>query len=155
MSEIEKRLQEYGIVIQRKDRRGQGMVATRRHEDLLFVSGHGPVDYEGKVVFTGKLGIELSEEEGYKAARLCGINMLASVKDAIGDLDRVACVVKVFGLVASGPDFYNQPKVMNGFSDLMVEVFGERGQHARSAMGTCCLPQNIPVEVEAIFRIRD
>lgn len=154
MSQTDKKLEELGIVLPKKDRRGKGMVAIRQYENLLFVSGTGPNNVDGKPVYTGKLGAELSLEEGYKAARLCGINMLATVREYIGDLDRVAGIMKVFGLVASSPDFYDQPAVMHGFSDLMAEVLGDRGLHARSAMGTCCLPGNIPVEVEAIFQIR-
>ena len=94
---------------------------------MLFVSGTGPNNVDGKPVYTGKLGAELSLEEGYKAARLCGINMLATVREYIGDLDRVAGIMKVFGLVASSPDFYDQPAVMHGFSDLMAEALGDRG----------------------------
>lgn len=154
MSQTDKKLEELGIILPKKDRRGKGMVAIRQYKDLLFVSGTGP-NSEGKPSVTGKLGSELSLEEGYQAARLCGINMLAIVKDYVGDLDRVSGIMKVFGLVASSPDFYDQPAVMHGFSDLMAEVLGDRGLHSRSAMGTCCLPGNIPVEVEAIFQIRD
>ena len=93
-------------------------------------------------------------DTAYQAARLCGINMLATIKDYIGELDRVEYVVKALGLVNSTGDFSGQPAVMNGFSDLMVEVFGRRGQHARSAMGAYALPMNVPVCVEAIVRIR-
>ena len=154
MGQTEMRLEQLGIKLIRKDRRGKGMVAARQCDDLLFVSGHGPQTASGDSLYTGKVGSDLTVQQGYEAARQCGINVLAAVRDAIGDLDRVEQVVKVFGLVASAPDFYDQPAVMHGFSDLMVEVLGERGLHARSAMGTNCLPGNIPVEVEAIFRIR-
>ena len=154
MGQTEKRLEEMGIHLQRKDRRGKGMVAVRQCGDLLFVSGHGPETSDGTPLYRGKVGAELTREQGYEAARQCGINLLASVYDAIGDLDRIDKVLRVFGLVASAPDFFEQPFVMHGFSDLMVEVLGERGLHARSAMGTNCLPGNIPVEVEAIIRIR-
>lgn len=154
MGQTEMRLEQLGIKLVRKDRRGAGMVAARLCDDLLFVSGHGPQTASGTPLYTGKVGSDLTVQQGYEAARQCGINVLAAVRDAVGDLDRVEKVVKVFGLVASAPDFYDQPAVMHGFSDLMVEVLGERGLHARSAMGTNCLPGNIPVEVEAIFRIR-
>ena len=93
-------------------------------------------------------------EQGYQAARQCGLNALAVVADYVGDLDRVACGVKVLGLVNSGADFSGQPAVINGFSDLMLEVFGERGMHARSAMGAYALPQNVPVSVDCIFKLR-
>jgi len=154
MSQTDQRLEALGIRLQRKDRRGKGVVAVRQCGDLLFVSGHGPEKADGTMLYTGKVGAELTKEQGYEAARQCGINLLASVRDAIGDLDRVDRVLKAFGLVASAPDFFEQPAVMHGFSDLMVEVLGERGLHARSAMGTNCLPGNIPVEVEAVLRIR-
>ncbi|TAH73788.1 MAG: RidA family protein [Anaerolineaceae bacterium] len=155
MSQTDKKLEELGIVLPKKDRRGKGMLAIRQYDDLLFVSGTGPNNVDNTPAFIGKLGSDLTIEEGYRAARLCGINMLAAVREYVGDLDRISGIMKVLGLVASSPDFYDQPAVMHGFSDLMVEVLGDRGLHARSAMGTCCLPQNIPVEVEAIFQIRD
>ncbi len=154
MSQTDKKLEELGIVLPKKDRRGQGMVAVRQYKDLLFISGTGPNSPGKEPRYTGKLGEELTVEEGYQAARSCGIHMLAAVREYIGDLDRVNGIMKVFGLVAGSPDFYDQPAVMHGFSDLMVEVLGDRGLHARSAMGTNCLPGNIPVEVEAIFQIR-
>ena len=143
-----------GIELPNKDRRGSGAVDAVRHGDLLFISAHLPVDAEGKPVYTGKVGSDLTQEEGYKAARLCGLNMLATIKDYVGELDRVDYFVKVLGLVNSGGDFSSQPAVINGFSDLMVEVFGNRGQHARSAMGAFALPMNVPVVVEAIIKLR-
>lgn len=155
MSLVEKRLQELGIQLPKKDRRGQALVAIRQHGNLLYTSGHGPEREDGTPIWTGKVGKDLTLEEGYQAARECGIILLGELKEYLGDLDRVDAIIKVFGLVASAEDFYQQPEVMNGFSDLMVEVFGERGKHARSAMGTYVLPKNIPVEVEMIVRIRD
>ncbi|MBA7508202.1 hypothetical protein ES705_00123 [subsurface metagenome] len=155
MGQTDNRLKQLGIELPKKNRAGTGMVAVRRYRDLLYISGHGPTGPDGKPVYQGKLGSDLTIEEGYQAARLCGINILAAIADYIGDLDRIEYVVKALGLVASGPDFFDQPLVMHGFSDLMVEVLGERGMHARSAMGTCCLPNNIPVEVELIVKIRD
>lgn len=154
MSETGKRLEQLGIELPNKNRKGSGAVDAVRHGNLLFISAHLPVDAEGKPVYTGKVGTDLTLEEGYKAARLCGLNMLATIKDYIGELDRVDYFVKVLGLVNSGGDFSSQPAVINGFSDLMVEVFGKRGQHARSAMGAFALPMNVPVVVEAIVRIR-
>lgn len=157
MSQTDKRLEQLGIELPKKDRRGKGVVSVRQCGDLLFVSGHGPTDQTTPAdtpVYTGKLGADLSVEQGYQAARLCGINLLAAIRDYLGDLDRIEYLVKAFGLVASSPEFFDQPAVMHGFSDLMVEVLGERGQHARSAMGTCCLPRNIPVEVELVAKIR-
>ena len=154
MSETGKRMEQLGIALPVKDRRGTGAVDAVLTGDLLFLSAHLPVDAEGKAVYTGKVGVDLDVETAYKAARLCGLNMLATIKDYIGELDRVDYVVKALGLVNSGADFSSQPAVMNGFSDLMVEVFGRRGQHARSAMGAFALPQNVPIAVEAIVRVR-
>ena len=154
MSETGKRMEQLGIALPIKDRRGTGAVDAVLTGDLLFLSAHLPVDTEGKAVYTGKVGVDLDVETAYKAARLCGLNMLATIKDYIGELDRVDYVVKALGLINSGADFSSQPAVMNGFSDLMVEVFGRRGQHARSAMGAFALPQNVPIAVEAIVRVR-
>lgn len=154
MSETGKRIEQLGIKLPDKNRKGGGAVDAIRHGDLLFISAHLPVDAEGKPVYTGKVGTDLSQDEGYQAARLCGVNMLATIKDHIGELDRVDYIVKILGVVNSGADFSSQPAVINGFSDLMVEVFGKRGQHARSAMGAFALPGNVPVAVEAIIRIR-
>ena len=154
MSETGKRMEQLGISLPVKDRRGTGAVDAVLTGDLLFLSAHLPVDAEGKAVYAGKVGVDMDVETAYKAARLCGLNMLATIKDYIGELDRVDCVVKALGLINSGADFSRQPAVMNGFSDLMVEVFGRRGQHARSAMGAFALPQNVPIAVEAIVRVR-
>ena len=157
MSQTDKRLEQLGIELPKKNRRGQGVVAVRQCGDMLFVSGHGPTDQTDPAdtpIYTGKLGADLTVEQGYQAARLCGINLLAAVREYLGDLDRVECIVKAFGLVASSPDFFEQPAVMHGFSDLMVEIFGHRGQHARAAMGAYVLPGNMPVSVDAIIKVR-
>lgn len=155
MSKLDLKLNELGINLSKKDRKGKGVVTIRKYNDLLYISGHGPTDVNGKPLHTGKLGNDLTIDEGYQAARLCGINILSSIADYIGDLDRVDYIVKALGIVASSPDFFDQPAVMNGFSDVMVEVFGERGLHARSAMGTNTLPNNTPVEIELIVKIKD
>lgn len=154
MSESQKRLEQLGIDLPNKDRRGTGTVDAVQYKDLLFLSAHLPLKEDGTPAYTGKVGTDLTPEEGYQAARICGLNMLATIKDYVGELDRVDCFVKVLGLVNSGADFSGQPAVVNGFSDLMVEVFGKRGQHARSAMGAFSLPMNVPVVVEAIVKIR-
>ena len=154
MSHTEKRLDQLGIALPRKDRRGKGAVPVREACGLLFVSAQLPCDENGVPLFTGKVGTDLSPEEGYQAARQCAVNTLAVLADYVGDLDRVDSVVKVLGLVNSGADFSSQPAVINGFSDLMLEVFGERGVHARSAMGAYTLPQGVPVVVESIFKLR-
>ena len=154
MGETGKRIEQLGISLPVRDRKGQGAVDAVLKDDMLYLSAHLPVDAEGKPVYTGKVGADVDVDTAYQAARLCGLNMLATIKDYIGELDRVDYFVKALGLVNSAGDFSSQPAVMNGFSDLMVEVFGRRGQHARSAMGAFALPQNVPVVVEAIVRIR-
>lgn len=154
MGQTSKRIEELGIELPNRNRKGTGAVDAVISGDLLYISAHFPVDAEGNPVYVGKVGTDLSLEEGYQAARLCGLNMLATIKEYIGDLDRVDHFVKVLGLVNSGGDFSSQPLVIHGFSDLMIEVFGQRGQHARSAMGAYSLQKNMSVLVDAIVRIR-
>jgi len=128
-------------------------VGAVRVGNLLFVSGHGPMR-DGKPVATGKVGKDLSTEQGAQVAREVGLNLLATVKANLGSLDKVKRVVKVLGMVNCTPEFGEQPKVMNGFSDLMVDVFGEQiGKHARSAVGMGSLPMQIPVEIEMIVEV--
>ena len=127
-------------------------VRAVRVGNLLFVSGHGPTR-DGKYLFTGKLGKDLTVDDGYKAAQLVCLNCLASVREALGDLDRVKRVVKLLGMVNSAPDFGDQPEVINGASDLLVQLYGESGRHARSAVGMGALPRNIAVEIEMILEV--
>jgi enamine deaminase RidA (YjgF/YER057c/UK114 family) len=119
---------------------------------LLFLSGQGPREADGKM-HTGKVGANVSVEDAYKHARLTGVNLLAVMHTALGDLGRVKRVVKLLGMVNAVPEFADHPKVINGCSDLMVEVFGDAGRHARSAVGFGSLPGNITVEIEAIVAI--
>lgn len=119
---------------------------------LLFLAGKGPNRPEGGYV-TGKVGHDLTEKEGYDAARLAGIIQLSVLQDHLGDLNRVKRIVKVLGMVNATDDFANHPEVINGYSDLMVEVFGDRGKHARAAVGMGSLPRNIAVEVEMVVEI--
>lgn len=154
MSGTENRIKNLGIVLPSHDRRGTGVVDAVLCGDMLYVSAQLPYDENGNMKYAGKVGTDLTLEDGYAAARLCGMNALSVIKDYIGDLDRVEYIVKLLGLVNSGADFSSQPAVINGFSDLMVEVFGRRGQHARSAMGTYSLPQNAAVSVEIIVKVR-
>jgi enamine deaminase RidA (YjgF/YER057c/UK114 family) len=122
-------------------------------DKTLFVSGHGPVR-DGEYIFRGKLGVDMEVEEGRRAAQLVALNLLASVKAHLGDLDRVRRVVKLLCLVNSAPDFGDQPSVADGASDLLIEVFGpDRGPHGRSAIGMAALPFGIAVEIEAIFEV--
>ena len=131
-----------------------GSYATAvRFGNLLYTAGHVPGAVDGRQPL-GKVGADLSVEEGAAAARSVGINLLATVKDQLGSLDNVVRVVKVLGFVASAPGFNQQPAVINGFSDLMRDVFGDAGVHARSAVGVGELPNNAPVEIEAILEVK-
>ena len=152
MTTPEATLIQRGIVLPALGEASANYVLYSQVGKLLFLAGHGPVE-NGKATARGKLGRELDVEEGYRVAREVGLSMLASVRVAIGTLDNVRRVVKVLGMVASAEGFTDQPKVMNGFSDLMVEVFGESGRHARSAVGLAELPMGIPVEIEAILEV--
>jgi len=129
-------------------------VPAVRSGNLIFTAGQGPT-VEGRPMITGKLGRELSEEQGYRAAQLCVVNCLSCVKSLIGDLDKIEQVVKLLGFVASVDGFARQPWVMNGASELLLKLFGDKGKHARSAIGTNQLPLDIPVEVEIVVRVRD
>ncbi len=125
-----------------------------RSGNLVFLAGKGPTRADGSRV-TGRLGDSLTVEEGYAAARLVGIQQLAALKATLGDLNKVTRVVKVHGMVNATPDFTEHSKVINGFSDLMVEVFGERGKHARAAVGMASLPGGIAVEVEVVVEVKE
>lgn len=122
--------------------------------NLVFLAGHGPSKADGTYI-TGKIGKDLTEKEGYDAARIAGIAMLSTLKNTIGDLNRVNRIVKVLGMVNCVEGYGNQPEVINGFSDLMVEVFGENGKHARAAVGMSSLPRNIAVEIEMIVELKE
>ena len=153
MGQIDKRLAELGITLPVAAKPVANYVPWVRTGNLVFISGQGPVE-DGKVVYPGCLGADVSLEDGAKSARLCGINVLAQLKDACGgDLDRVRRVVKLLGFVNAAPSFKDHPKVINGASDLMVEVFGEKGRHARSAVASPSLPMGISTEVEAIIEV--
>lgn len=154
MAKIEEKLQELGLTLPAAPSPMANYVTARRTGNLLFFSGAGPFQ-EGKPVVFGKVGAELSQEEGYQAARLTGLNLIAQLKKELGDLDKVKQFVKVQAFVASAPDFVAQPAVMNGVSDLFAEVFGEKGKHARTAVAVAQLPFNIPIEVEMIVEIED
>ena len=129
-------------------------VSAVRTGNLLFLAGHGPVRTPGKPLTTGKVGKTMSTEQAAQVAREVGLNLLATAKTQLGSLDKVKRIVKVLGMVNSAEGFGEQPKVINGFSDLMVEVFGEAiGKHARSAVGMAELPSGIPVEIEMILEV--
>jgi len=149
----EAKLKELGITLPPPPKPLGNYVPGVRVGNLLFLSGHGPIRIEGKPAPRGKLGRDLSVDDGYKAAREVGINLLGSARALLGSLDKVKRIVKVLGMVNSAEGFGDQPKVINGFSDLMVEVFGENGRHARSAVGMAELPTGIPVEIEMILEV--
>ncbi|HEX9899390.1 MAG TPA: RidA family protein [Candidatus Methylomirabilis sp.] len=150
---IEKELEKLGFVLPTPKPVAAYIPAVRVGE-LVFTAGQGPT-VGGVPKFTGKLGRELTEEQGYKAAQICVVNCLACVKSVIGDLDKVEQVVKLLGFVACVDGFTRQPWVMNGASELLITLYGDRGKHARSAIGTNQLPLDIPVEVEIVVRVRD
>jgi enamine deaminase RidA (YjgF/YER057c/UK114 family) len=149
----EARIKEIGLALPPPPKPGGNYVPGVRVGNLLFLSGHGPGRVDGVPSARGKVGRDLSIEDGYKVAREVGINLLGTAKALLGSLDKVKRVVKVLGMVNSAEGFGDQPKVINGFSDLMVEVFGEHGRHARSAVGMAELPSGIPVEIEMILEV--
>jgi len=152
MSTAEQRLKDLGLALPPPQTPVANYVRAVRTGTLVFLAGHLPVEHD-KIVYQGKLGRDMDVETGYRAARLVMLNCLASLKEAIGDLDRVKRVVKLLGMVNSAPDFAEQPQVMNGASDLLVQVFGERGRHARSAVGMAGLPSGVAVEIEMIVEV--
>lgn len=153
MGDIEARLRELGLTLPAPPKPMATYATAVRLGELVYVSGTGPLEADGGYV-VGRLGAELDVAAGQAAARLCALAMLATVRAQVGSLDAVARVVKVLGFVHATPEFVDHPKVMNGFSDLMVQIFGERGLGARSAVGAPSLPSGIAVEVEGIFQLR-
>jgi enamine deaminase RidA (YjgF/YER057c/UK114 family) len=150
----EARLKEKNITLPTPSTPIANYVGAVRSGNLLFVSGHGPMRTDGKPSARGKVGRDLTTEQAYQVAREVGMSLLATTRANLGSLDRVKRVVKVLGMVNSADGFGEQPKVINGFSDLMVEVFGESvGKHARSAVGMAELPMGIPVEIEMILEV--
>lgn len=153
-SNIEKRLGEIGITLPPPGAPGGNYVPYVVVGDLVYMAGQVARE-AGKMKYTGKVGRDLSVEDGRAAARLCAVNLIAQLKGACGgDLDRVERCVRVGGFVNSPPDFTDHPQVINGASDLLVEVFGDRGRHARTAVGAAALPLDSAVEVEAIFQLK-
>lgn len=150
---VEQKLAELGVTLGDPRAPAANYVGFVRTGNLLFVSGQVCNGPDGKLVARGKLGAGVSVEDGQAAARACGVNLLAQVKAALGDLDKVARVVRLGGFVNSAPDFLDGPKVLNGASDLMVAAFGDKGRHARTTVGVAALPADAAVEVEAIFEV--
>ena len=153
MSEINAKLVQMGIDLPSTPPPIANYVPSVRTGNLLYLSGLGPSAREDGTTPSGKVGADMTTEEGYEAARLTGINILARIKGEIGDLDRVRRVVKLLTMVNSAPDFTEYPAVANGCSDLLAEVFGDKGRHARSAVGVAALPNGIPVEIEVIIEV--
>jgi enamine deaminase RidA (YjgF/YER057c/UK114 family) len=148
----EQRLEHLGIVLPALPRPSGNYLAYRQAGQLLFLSGQGPRDEAGNLL-TGIVPTVVTPEEAYRRARLVGLQLLAAAREAVGSLDRIEAVLKVFGMVFATPDFAGHPGVINGCSDLFAEVLGEGGRHARSAVGLGSLPHNISVEIEAILLV--
>ena len=154
MSKIAERLKDLGIVLPKPVQPLANYVPYRWSGSLLFISGQIPLQ-NYSLPYLGKVGVDLSIEQGQAAARLCAINILAQVNAALnGNLDLVDACLKLGGFVNCAPDFSAQPTVINGASDLMVDVFGDKGRHARAAVGSNALPRNVAVEIDAIFQCR-
>lgn len=152
--DIEARIDSLGLKLPKLGVPKANYVHAVRTGNLVFLAGKGPRN-EKREIITGKLGQDLEIDAGYQAARYVGIDQLAALQDEIGDLNKVVRIVKVLGMVNSTPDFTDHPKVINGFSDLMVEVFGDRGKHARAAVGMGSLPSNIACEIEMIVEVQE
>ena len=154
MTTPEQRVKDLGLVLPKASAPAGNYTNGVRVGNLLYMSGCGPQRPDGGYV-TGKVGRTLSAEEGYEAARLTGLTLLANIRAELGSLDKVVRVVKTLGMINADPDFSDTPKVINGCSDLFVEVFGEAGRGARSAVGMATLPFQIAVEVEMVLEVRD
>ena len=154
MSQVEAKLAELGLTLPAPPAPVANYVRAVPVGNLVFLSGHGP-SRDGTFAFQGKVGAERTVEEGYEAARLVMLNVLASLKEVIGDLDRVERIVKLLGMVNCTEDFGQHPQVINGASDLLVALYGERGRHARSAVGMQSLPNGISVEIEMIVELEE
>ena len=150
---IEDKIKSLGLELTSPPAPAGNYIGAVTYGKLVYLAGHGPSDADGNYR-KGKVPTEVSLDEAYDAARMVALNMLATLKNEIGELDRVRRFVKVLGMVNAEPDFEHQPKVINGFSDLMVEIFGASGRCARSAVGMGSLPFQIPVEIEAIIELK-
>lgn len=151
--DVEAKLKQLRITLPTPPNPVANYVNAVRSGNLIFLAGAGPRKEDGSYI-TGKLGKDFSIDQGYQAARLVAIDQLAVLKAEVGDLNKITRIVKILGMVNSDPTFTDQPRVINGFSDLMVEVFGDRGKHARSAVGMASLPFGIPVEVEMVVEVQ-
>ena len=148
----EERLAKLGLTLPATSAPAANYVNVVRTGNLLYLAGKGPTAPDGQWI-TGKLGLDVTIQDGYEAAKSVALAHIAVLKNELGDLSKVKRIVKVNGYVNSTPDFIEQPKVMNGYSDMMVAVFGDQGKHARLSVGVCALPMNIAVEVEVIVEV--
>lgn len=151
---VESKLEQLGITLKDPGIPKANYNHAVRSGNLIFMSGMGPAGKDGELI-SGKIGADYTKEEGYEIAKLVVTSQLSALKAEIGDLNKVVRIVKVLGMVNCTPDFKDQPAVINGFSDTLVEIFGERGRHARSAVGMGSLPWNIPVEIELIVEVQE
>lgn len=152
MGQVDDKLKEMGLDLPAPPAPLANYLRAVQTGNLVFVAGHGPTR-DGRAVYVGKLGADVDVETGYEAAKLVMLNCLSSLKEAIGDLDRVTKVVKLLGMVNCTPDFGEQPEVINGASDLLTALYGDRGKHTRSAVGMSSLPRGIAVEIEMIVEV--
>jgi len=152
--DFDQKFQELGIELYPPMKAMGNYVKVVRTGNLLYFAGHGPTRADNSNI-TGKVGKDLTLEQGYEAAKQTGVALLSTLKAEVGDLNKVKRIVKVLGMVNCTQEFTDQPKVINGFSDLMVSIFGEKGKHARSAVGMYMLPSNIAVEIEMIVEVED
>jgi enamine deaminase RidA (YjgF/YER057c/UK114 family) len=148
---IDDKLKSLGITLPPAPAPAANYVPFVLEGNLLFIAGQVPRAADGSLPFKGKVGRELSEKQGYDSARLCALNCLAQAKAALGNLDRIKRVAQVRGFVNCGEDFVNHPEVINGASDLIVEIFGDKGRHARAAVGSSSLPRGVATEVEMVM----
>jgi enamine deaminase RidA (YjgF/YER057c/UK114 family) len=151
---IEQRLTQMGVTLPEPRAPIGSYVPAKQVDNLLFLSGKGPINADGSVP-KGRLGDDVSVDQGYQYARQVGLTLIATMRDDLGELDRVREIVKVLGMVRATPEFGEHPKVINGCSDLFVEVFGEAGRHARSAVGMGSLPSGMPIEIEVIVAVHE
>jgi enamine deaminase RidA (YjgF/YER057c/UK114 family) len=150
---IEDKLKEMGISVPEAIKPIAEYIPAKKVDNLVYCSGQGPVK-DGKFIYIGRVDEEVSLDDGYEAARICAINCLAAIKSVIGSLDKIEEIINLRGFVSSSLDFYRQPEVINGASELIVKIFGEKGKHTRCALGTSVLPGNIPVELEMVVKVK-
>lgn len=154
MSTIEAKLAEMDLTLPSPPKPVAAYIPSVLHQGILYISGQLPMR-NGQLAYLGKVGQDVSLEQAYEAARLCTLNALSIAKDHLGDLDRIVRIIKVGGFVASAEGFFDQPKVINGASEFLGELLGEKGRHARAAVGVNALPLNAAVEVEFIIAVQD